>query len=435
MANKPTDLTNYNAVTDDDPDGSLKDTVYSGSSISEVGSRAFARFVHDVLAMCYRLVRESGESLNGTTDTQTDSQFYNGLDYKIQDMSSAEARKNARCVALCVSPWDSSQTVGPVDDDGDEFYSAAFLNGIAVFVYSEVSTFSLKVIAYDVNHKSLLGDTDVLTYSLSSDGYRPQLTVDAVNEKFIISYYTPTSFSSRFYYSSDGVTWSNVIVDTDTARPGGMTIGNVADVTTQGQMWIPAYNDANNSSYYSVDGGATWTRVAFGITTPLYKPVISAVSEDSMVWIGEEDNQGRAFFESAGWAWYDCTFSGGTMQDPIAIVFAGDRYVLLCEDYLWISSNTNYTSFTRYSLPVSLSFKFLFYADGVIGIGGASSRLYTATVDNAIEEQWAFHCYIENGSGGANKVVAAVGESVLFAGPDDLSSASTHIFNTAPLLD
>jgi hypothetical protein len=93
MANKIVDLDIYNAVTPNNPDGSLKDRVYSAPGVvSEEGSRAYGRFIQDLLNVFHRLVRDDGGSLNGATDEQLNSQFYDALVAKMNALDVSISR-------------------------------------------------------------------------------------------------------------------------------------------------------------------------------------------------------------------------------------------------------------------------------------------------------------------------------------------------------
>lgn len=78
MAKKITSLTNYNAPTVANPDGTLKDRVYDtdGETVLEEGSRIQAPYVQDMLNVFHRAGRYIGRYLNDVADTQIVSQFY-----------------------------------------------------------------------------------------------------------------------------------------------------------------------------------------------------------------------------------------------------------------------------------------------------------------------------------------------------------------------
>jgi hypothetical protein len=105
MANKITDLDIFNAATANNPDGSLKDRVYSAPGvISEEGSRAYGRFFQDVLNVFHRLVRDGGGSLNGATDEQLNSQFYDALiaGIKATDLSISKLVEGSTTISAAV---------------------------------------------------------------------------------------------------------------------------------------------------------------------------------------------------------------------------------------------------------------------------------------------------------------------------------------------
>lgn len=81
MAKRIISLTNFNAPTTQNPDGSLKDRVYDtdGETVLEEGSKILAPYVQDALNVFHRAGRYLGKFLNDVADTQLTSQFYDWL--------------------------------------------------------------------------------------------------------------------------------------------------------------------------------------------------------------------------------------------------------------------------------------------------------------------------------------------------------------------
>lgn len=88
MATRLTDLDIHITPDTDNPDGRLKDDVYSAGDppvLLESGSDAKADYpVMDLATLGYRLIRDNGDTPNGTPDTQTSSQIYDGLINRIR---------------------------------------------------------------------------------------------------------------------------------------------------------------------------------------------------------------------------------------------------------------------------------------------------------------------------------------------------------------
>ena len=91
-----TDLDNFVPPDDDNAFGRLKDTVYSGGSVVEVGSRIFADWIMDLLSIPYFIAAKKGIAINGVADDTADSQAYDlvfgeGTDYQSPNQRLGEA--------------------------------------------------------------------------------------------------------------------------------------------------------------------------------------------------------------------------------------------------------------------------------------------------------------------------------------------------------
>jgi len=89
MATKIIDLDIYEAPDTDNPDGRLKDAVYTAADppvLVTEGSEAKADYpVMDFATLGYKLIRNNGDTPSGTPDTQTASQIYDGLINEIKE--------------------------------------------------------------------------------------------------------------------------------------------------------------------------------------------------------------------------------------------------------------------------------------------------------------------------------------------------------------
>lgn len=430
MANRPDSLANYNPPSTNDPAGSIKDQVYSGGSISETGSRAFARFVHDVLAMCYRLVRESGNSLNGSTDTQNTSQYYDGLDHKINRDAISISRRFARENALTNQFYGIDSPYGPDYSNNEFFYHAAFGNGAYAFLYTDKTSFVPKVLSVSLGgNNGILYDSSISGMGLSSSKTPMIFFSDGSNRFCVATSNNANSISAGvFAYSTNLSSWTNVVYESDGARPGGVCIGQIGS-----KMIIAAYDDPNNSIYYSDSQGSsgTWNRLSLTATTPNYKPVVCASGPNGMIWVDESQSIVR--YSANGITWTTCSLGGNTISSPVAACRTDDAFIVMTDDYVWITDDGDYTTLRRYAKPRPYLFREVFAADGVIGICCASnnSSIYTTTPSELRNNNWYYRGTIPPGSSGATKSSVASGDSVVFIGNGDATGDSADIVATA----
>lgn len=339
-----------------------------------------------------------------------------------------EPKQKARFVAIGsqvnLLDYDSAGP-NPTIDTG--YFTGVQKNGIACFVFIENTAVSeIMYFTYDVKNRTLLGSGTIYNVSKSCD-----IRVDKNQDRFILSHYEPASFKSRFFYSQDGLTWTSTFVDDDTSRNGGRCI----EVMSNGRIVIPAYDDANNSVYYSNDSGGSWIRSGTPVTSPLHKPFCSASSGRYMIWVDE--NKSLIKISENGIQWSDCVLSGGTLSNPVNAIWAGDRFVVLTDDYVWVSDPNNQLNFTRYNLPSGIIGREIFYSDGVIGLMvlNQTERVYGTTTEKIINDDWTIIGMALKGNDALTfKQTVAVGDSVVFVGPNVTDAAETSLLVTGTVI-
>lgn len=415
-----TDLDNFIAPDDDNAFGRLKDTIYVGGAVSEVGSRIFADWIMDLLSIPYFIAAKNGTALNGVADDTAASQAYDLVFGEVTDYLNAKIDPVARQLAL--GAWGSKSNTSIGAPSTVDFSSSAGANGIFLFQY--FAGFA-KVIVW--NNGRSLGDYQISTYAPEEENKR-NLIHDGT--KFCSSSYTPSpSFSPQFYSSTDGTSWAATAYDSSTARGGGVVIEKIGST-----LVIVAYNDPDNSYYTSSDGGLNWIRGSLTVTSPLYKPVVSASSDTDMVWVDESGQFVRHF---DGGLWSTCVLNGGTLSTgEKQIVYSGNRFVILDKGNrtMFLSRESDPTTFDIFEVPrpdfvsgLDPLENVLLGGDGVITVG-YGLLVYSTTEANALSNKWVLQPGIpESGSPGIYPTTGSFDGTRFAVGSRDQSTGNSAI--------
>lgn len=423
-----TQLTNFLAPTTSNLFGRLKDMVYSGGVPSETGSKILADYMMDLLSVIYFIAGKKGISLNGIADNTEDCQAYDILFGEVSDVCSGISNPAAR--QLSFSSWRKSEapTTGPNGDDGEYFSVGAAHSGRHVYLYFRSGNAQVFCVVF--NDGTIQGEYVVgLTFVGEPKNDWPLIHNGLT---FITSLYTPGAIAPTVKTSVDGVAWASIVLDADTARKGGKTIQKVGSA-----LVLPAYDDADNSYYTSGDSGVTWSRNSLSVTSPLFKPIVSASDGSNMVWVDESGSYVRIY---NGTTWADCTINGGTISGSLdkKIVWSGSRFVISDDsDYIYISRDGEPGVFDRYSAPKTGAGapSVLTGGDGVVVMTYVAD-MYTATEENAIAGAWVRRENIPYGDGTAGTLPTAAafdGDAHSMAGSQDSAVASSFISRAVPV--
>lgn len=298
---RPDQLENYIIPDASNAFGRLKDTIYDGGAVSEVGSRIKADWAHDILTVFHKIAGNKGISLNGTADTTAASQAYDLLFGEVTDYQNGKVDPIAR--QLSFSKWSAvtSSSRGPSYTNSERYSNGAGADGKFVFLYWSSSYIVSVVWAFG----RIQSETDVHEKPF---GQNNDQTIIHDGTYFITAQHQPSlTLAPKIYRSTDGEVWANISYDSDVTRSGGRTIAKVGST-----LIIPAFDDADNSYYTSTDNGGTWGRVPLVATSPLYDPIVSASSGSEMVWVSSSGTYVRHF---DGTMWTDCTINGGTLTN------------------------------------------------------------------------------------------------------------------------
>lgn len=159
MSVKITDLDIYTAPDANNPDGRLKDDVYSGTALVSAGSDAKADYMMEPLTLIYRLIRDNGDVPDGTPDNNVTSQAMDGLINKIlETMQGPSSWGNFRVEIVPTSANDGGFRITHSSGRYIQLHNRgiSFNNGIgtAVWMTNEIEI-----------------DISAVSWSLSSNGH------------------------------------------------------------------------------------------------------------------------------------------------------------------------------------------------------------------------------------------------------------------------
>jgi hypothetical protein len=380
VANKITDLTNKNAPTTNNPDGSLKDQVYVASVVTEVGSKALARFIQDLLSPFHRLVNKWLGGLDGVTDEQlgTQTQFFDALDTEIKHQALRVGVQGA------VENWrDVTLTDGPASGN---FPTVAFGAGVWVLIWEDAS--NIYAVVYDglagVAEYVVKNSPAVSPGKLFFDGTNFVLMCDKISGESVVCYTSP-----------DGITWTERTTQA----------ADVYEINQIGTKLVAlAFSSANNRVITSDNNGVTWAATDLTPTSPLYKPTASASNGSLMIWADQDESLIR--ISSDGTTWQDCTISGGTLNGSYNAVWDGEHFVVFDKSNgnYFISEGPAHTTFTKKTIPHALgAVTTAFALNGVIYcIDVTSGFQLTSTVEKVLGEDWVIRAQHPSGTTVAN---------------------------------
>jgi hypothetical protein len=419
MANKITDLTVYNTPTTDDPDGTLKDQEYSAPGVvSVVGSRAYGRFITDLLSPFHRMINKwiSG-GLNGTTDKQLDSQFFDGLLTQINRTAQASAFQAS------LKSWDvDNLTNGPSSGNYD---CLAYGDNKWVLIWFTGS--AIEAAVFDGN------SNDTTNTVVTSASYAPtSLYYDGTN--FILLIDGTAGTVDRVFTSPDGVTWTARIFSAS-ATADLYVVGKIGST-----LIAPAYNQANDRVMTSTDNGVTWTANDAGTPVGGYKPRALASNGTTLIWADEAQNLIR--YTTDGTTWANATISGGTLNGSFNAVWDGERFLVFDKSAskYFISdpaASPAHSTFTEKTFPFSEAFHLhtaCVFRGITYVIGNDSNKQYCTNPDGANNAIWdAYDSYPGSSAPASNNQLVAVGDrKILISGE---SGQPKRVYMTLPLFD
>jgi hypothetical protein len=321
VAKKIIDLDNYVQETPADPDGRLKNQVYSGATVTEVGSKVLADYVQDALTPFLWLLRQAGGTPSGVADTQADSQYIDALVAKIEGIAGRDAiqqglsnfREDQINYAPGVATWSSVNSGMTYGDN--RWLASQFLGGTGMLCYR---IWAARSQSATVHADGAYGDrASNMFYS---------------NGNFILFENAKNNFPALYCHTSpDGITWTPRVLDSivSNTEMESKAIGKVGN-TLVAVLYCSTVAQPNRAST-SNDDGLSWSK---NTTTGLPDYVVCAAHNDTTMIVGGSNG---ASYSTDGITWTAIT--GLVGQNITQAVYNGKRFLLFTDSSsCWISN-------------------------------------------------------------------------------------------------
>jgi hypothetical protein len=407
MAKKIIDLDNHVLPDTDNPDGRLKNQVYSGATVTEVGSEVEADYDQDVLNVFLWLLRQAGGTPSGVADTQADSQYIDALVAKIDETAGRAAVQQALSnfremdIAYGPAPW---------------FVTNSFMvYGNGVWLIGQYLSAVTAMKAYVVDG---VDNTDNTLHGTGTDGDIASFGFwSGVN--FI--YFENVGGSSNGLYcytATDAKTWTKRTIDAAWTTADDDIAIYTAFKLGSDIFAIPFSTPSGTEVYKSVNDGVAWTKES---GNPGFDMKLSA-SNGTVAVIASYETGSVAKYSTNGTTWTTMSDTSGHLITQL--VYNGKRFILVTDSTTYfISDEDDPSTLTEITLPYgAINVNSVFVSNGVtFAYDPVSDLLLSATQDGIVSGEWKVHKSPFTTTGAPitdNRLVGGNDEQILIAGHD-----------------